>query len=147
VETIMPYSVDWEPQGAIIRLQGTVKIADYLELVEEHRAHHYDEPCYHIYDYSALRAFEISSDELVRLREAVKTIRQGAAPLFVATIDTSKIARRFVGRLLAHRVSPCPIESFLTEQSARRWVERRIDLACAMRGHASPAQFGAAERL
>jgi hypothetical protein len=135
------YFVEWEAEGAIVRLQGTVRVGDYLELVEQYRAHSYDHPCYHIYDYSELRAFEISANELVRLREAVKTIRKSSAPLFVATIDASKISRRFVGRLLTHRVSPCPIESFLTEQSARRWVERRIDLACAMRGQSNPVRL------
>lgn len=138
----MAYRIEWEAEGAIVRLGGTVVVADYLDLVEEYRAHPCDHPSYHLYDYSASRGFQIDANELVRLRQTVRSVRRSAAPMFVATVDTSKIARRFVGRLLTHRVSPFPMESFLSEEAARRWVERRLAAVHANLGCSRPIQPG-----
>jgi hypothetical protein len=123
----MSYEIEWEPGGVYVRLRGKMSGRDYQRLVAElANDPRIQKRRYELYEYERDTEIVVTHEELLALKEEVARLAAKYRGVVVATVDTGKLARRFVGRILNNQVSPYPMESFLSVESARRWIARQL---------------------
>jgi hypothetical protein len=127
----MPYSITWEPNGALVRLYGHCTGQDVANAIRDmHNHHDFDDLRFVIHDALDCQSLTFSENEPEMLAAADLGAGFSNGDVCIAVAATQPDVLRFLGAYQCAQVSPYPSRLFNHLTEARAWVGQMLKQRC-----------------